>query len=138
MRAVHAFYAAFHRSHILGVLAIAALLWCSCAAALNPDLSIKQLLHTAWGPREGAPPGGVQELAQTNDGFLWLRSYSGLYRFDGIAFEQVELPHDAKLASTDVLGVFAPRTGGLWVSVCTGGVAFLRDGRSQVYGSQDG
>jgi len=138
MRAVHAFCAAFHRSHTQGVLAIAALLWCSCAAALNPDLTIKELLHTAWGPREGAPPGGVQELAQTNDGFLWLRSYSGLYRFDGIAFEHVELPHDAKLASTDLLGVFASRTGGLWISVYSGGVAFLRDGRWQVYGAQDG
>jgi len=38
---------------------------CSCAAALNPDLTIKQLIHTAWGPREGAPLGGVQELAQS-------------------------------------------------------------------------
>jgi signal transduction histidine kinase/ligand-binding sensor domain-containing protein len=119
-------------------LAIVALLWCGCAAALNPDLTIKQLVHTAWGPREGAPLGGVQALAQTNDGFLWLRSYSGLYRFDGIAFEHIDLPHDAKLGSTDVLGVFAPRTGGLWVSVFTGGVAFLRDSRWQVYGAQNG
>jgi len=29
-------------------LAIAALLWCGCAAALNPDLTIKELHHTAW------------------------------------------------------------------------------------------
>ena len=138
MRAVHAFHAAFHRSHTRGVLAIAALLWCSCAAALNPSLTIKQMLHTAWGPREGAPLGGVQALAQTSDGFLWLLSNSGLYRFDGIAFEHIELPQDAKLASTDLLAVFAPRAGGLWVSVYTGGVAFLRDGRWQVYGAQNG
>jgi len=115
-----------------------ALLWCSCAAALNPDLTIKQLIHTAWGPRDGAPLGGVQALAQTNDGFLWLLSFSGLFRFDGIAFEQVELPRDAKLASTDMFAIFAPRTGGLWVSVYSGGVAFLRDGRWKMYGAEDG
>jgi signal transduction histidine kinase/ligand-binding sensor domain-containing protein len=119
-------------------LAIAALLWCGCAAALSPDLTIKQLLHTAWGPREGAPLGGIRGLAQTSDGYIWLASFNGLYRFDGIVFEHVELPHDAKLASTDLLGIFAPRTGGLWVSVYTGGVAFLRDGRWQVYGAHDG
>jgi signal transduction histidine kinase/ligand-binding sensor domain-containing protein len=119
-------------------LALLALLWCSCAAALNPDLTIKQLLHTAWGPRDGAPLGGVQALAQTNDGFLWLQSHSGLYRFDGMAFEQVELPHDAKLASTDLRWIFAPRAGGLWVAMNSGGVAFLRDGRWQVYGASDG
>lgn len=128
-------------------LAIVALLWCSSAIALNPDLTIKQLLHTAWGPREGAPLGGVMALAQTNDGFIWLASFSSLYRFDGIAFEHVELPHDAKLASTDVRAVFASPRGGLWVSVfsgagqcreCTAGVASFQDGRWQVYGARDG
>ncbi len=46
-------------------LAIAALLWCGCAAALSPDLTIKELHHTAWGPSQGAPLGGALALAQT-------------------------------------------------------------------------
>jgi hypothetical protein len=37
-------------------LAIAALLWCGCAVALSPDLTIKELNHTAWGPRQGGAP----------------------------------------------------------------------------------
>jgi signal transduction histidine kinase/ligand-binding sensor domain-containing protein len=119
-------------------LATIALLWCNCAVALSPDSTIKQLLHTTWGPREGAPLGGILSTAQTNDGFIWLAALSGLYRFDGIVFEHVELPRDAKLRSTDVRLVFAPRAGGLWVSAYGGGVAFLRDGRWQVYGVEDG
>ena len=43
-------------------LAIAALLWCGCAAALSPDLAIKELHHTAWGPSQGAPLGGAVAL----------------------------------------------------------------------------
>src|SRR5713101_3751055 len=66
-------------------LAIAALLWCGCAAALSPDLTIKELHHTAWGPSQGAPMGGVVALAQTTDGYLWIAGPSGLFRFDGIA-----------------------------------------------------
>ena len=65
-------------------LAIAALLWCGCAAALNPDLAIKELHHTAWGPSQGAPLGGTVALAQTTDGYLWVAGPSGLFRFDGI------------------------------------------------------
>ncbi len=95
-------------------LAIAALLWCGCAAALNPDLTIKELHHTAWGPSQGAPLGGVVALAQTNDGYLWIAGPSGLFRFDGIAFERVELPHDPKLSSLRLYSAFAPRGGGLW------------------------
>jgi ligand-binding sensor domain-containing protein len=60
-------------------LAIAALLWCSSATALNPDLTIKELHHTAWGPSQGAPLGGALALAQTNDGYLWIASRAGCF-----------------------------------------------------------
>jgi hypothetical protein len=57
--------------------------------ALNPDLTIKQLRHIVWGPSQGAPPGGAIGLAQTSDGYLWMAGRSGLFHFDGIAFERV-------------------------------------------------
>ena len=119
-------------------LATAALFWCGCAAALSPDLTIKELHHTAWGPSQGAPLGGGVALAQTNDGYLWMAGPSGLFRFDGIAFERVELPHDPKLASLGLCSAFAPRGGGLWVGFTFGGAAFLKDGRWQVFGVADG
>src|SRR5271156_5723518 len=83
--------------------AIAALLWCGCAAALSPDRTIKELHHTAWGPGQGAPLGGALGLAQTNDGYLWIAGPSGLFRFDGIAFERLELPHDPKPSSLSLI-----------------------------------
>jgi signal transduction histidine kinase/ligand-binding sensor domain-containing protein len=119
-------------------LAIAVLLWCGCAVALSPALSIKQLHHTAWGPGQGAPLGGAVALAQTNDGYLWIAGPSGLFRFDGIAFERIELPHDPKLSSLGLFSAFAPRGGGLWVGFTFGGVAFLKDGRWQVFSVADG
>jgi signal transduction histidine kinase/ligand-binding sensor domain-containing protein len=119
-------------------LAIAALLWCGSAAALNPDLTIKELHHTAWGPSQGAPLGGAVALAQTNDGYLWMAGPSGLFRFDGIAFERVELPHDPKLSSLGLFSAFAPRGGGLWVGFTFGGVALLKGGRWQVFSAADG
>jgi signal transduction histidine kinase/ligand-binding sensor domain-containing protein len=119
-------------------LAIAALLWCSCAAALNPDLTIKELHHTAWGPGQDAPLGGAVALAQTNDGYLWMAGPSGLFRFDGITFERIELPHDPKLSSLTLNSAFAPRGGGLWVGFTFGGVALLKDGHWQVFSVADG
>jgi ligand-binding sensor domain-containing protein len=87
-------------------LAILGLLWCASAAGLNPDLSIKQLQHAAWGPRDGAPFGGVLGLAQTSDAYLWIMSPSGLYRFDGIAFERVELPRSPKISSVRMIRTY--------------------------------
>jgi signal transduction histidine kinase/ligand-binding sensor domain-containing protein len=114
------------------------LLWCGYADALAPDLSIKELHHTAWGPGQGAPLGGAVALAQTNDGYLWIAGPSGLFRFDGIAFERVELPHDPKISSLNLCSAFAPRGGGLWVGFTFGGVAFLKEGHWQVFGVADG
>jgi signal transduction histidine kinase/ligand-binding sensor domain-containing protein len=119
-------------------LAIAAQLWCSCAAALSPDLSIKELHHTAWGPSQGAPLGGAVALAQTNDGYLWMAGPSGLFRFDGITFERVELPHDPKLTSLSLISAFASRSGGLWVGFTFGGVALFKGGHWQVFSVADG
>jgi len=119
-------------------LATALVLWCGGAAALSPDLTIKELHHTAWGPSQGAPLGGGVALAQTNDGYLWMAGPSGLFRFDGIAFERVELPHDPRLSSLGLCSAFAPHGGGLWVGFTFGGAAFLKDGRWQVFGVADG
>jgi signal transduction histidine kinase/ligand-binding sensor domain-containing protein len=118
--------------------AITALLWCRFAVALSPDLTLKELHHTAWGPSQGAPLGGAVALAQTHDGYLWVAGPSGLFRFDGIAFERVELPHDPKLSSLSLYSLFAPRGGGLWVGFTFGGVAFIKGGRWQVFSVADG
>jgi len=119
-------------------LATAALLWCGCAGALSPDRRIKELHHTAWGPGQGAPLGGAVALAQTSDGYLWMAGPSGLFRFDGIVFERVELPHDPKLSSLSLFSAFAPRGGGLWVGFTFGGVALLKGGRWQIFSVADG
>jgi signal transduction histidine kinase/ligand-binding sensor domain-containing protein len=117
---------------------LAALLWCGCAAALSPHLTIKELHHTAWGPGQGAPLGGAVALAQTTDGYMWIAGPAGLFRFDGTTFERIELPHDPKLSAVSLMSAFAPRSGGLWVGFTFGGVARLKDGRWQVFSTADG
>jgi hypothetical protein len=71
-------------------LAIAALLWCSGSAALSPDLTVKELHHTAWGPSQGAPLGGALALAQTSDGTLWIAAGRAFARFDGTRWTTVD------------------------------------------------
>jgi signal transduction histidine kinase/ligand-binding sensor domain-containing protein len=97
------------------------------AAALDPTRTIAQFHHTAWTGRDGAPT-GVWGIAQSPDGFLWLATASGLYRFDGVRFERFE-PREGQLMHLNVTVVAAMPEGDLWIGYQSGAVARIRDGR---------
>ena len=90
----------------------------------------QRIIHESWTFKEGAPE-SVEALAQTTDGYLWLGSPSGLFRFDGIRFELFRSPFGDQFPSTNVSALFAPTTGGLWVGYRFGGFSFLKNGKTQ-------
>ena len=58
---------------------------CPCAAlALNLSHDINQYASTAWTVRAGFFDSAIFRIAQTPDGYLWLGSEFGLFRFDGV------------------------------------------------------
>lgn len=112
----------------------------SCVTAFGADTSqrtIFQLQHAAWTAREGAP-GPNFALAQTTDGYLWLGTLSGLYRFDGVNFERYKPLSGRDLTSNDVSALKATSDGGLWIGFRYGGADFLKDGRVVSYMESDG
>jgi ligand-binding sensor domain-containing protein len=50
------------------------------ATAQSPMPESRRIIHQSWTFKEGAPE-SVQALAQTTDGYLWLGTPFGLYRF---------------------------------------------------------
>jgi signal transduction histidine kinase/ligand-binding sensor domain-containing protein len=118
-------------------VAVAALTIAPCAWALSPDLRIRQLYHTAWTAKDGAPT-GVEFLAQTSDGYLWLAAAAGLFRFDGVRFEHIDSVGAQRLPSSSIVTLFAPRSGGLWVGYRFGGASFIKDGRITSYREREG
>ncbi len=115
------------------VLALA----CSCAAALDSDLTIAQFAHTAWGPKDGAPS-VVTALAQSVDGYLWLGSPEGLYRFDGVVFERYQPQSGGPFPVRTVGSLLALPNGDLWIGFQSGGVSLLRNGNATNYTVRDG
>src|ERR1700685_519624 len=75
-------------------------------SALNPDRDIHQFAHRSWGEKEG-DPGRAHALAQTTAGYLWIGSDIGLFRFDGVHFEQYEARSGDQLPTISVHSLLA-------------------------------
>ena len=84
------------------------------ALALDPALAITQFVHTSWTERDGAP-NNVRALAQTRDGYLWMGTTAGLFRFDGVRFTAFEPAAGEALPTTRILGLLTTRDGALWI-----------------------
>jgi ligand-binding sensor domain-containing protein len=61
-----------------------ALLAGSSAFALDPALDVSQYAHTSWRFRYGFTKGNISRIVQTSDGYLWLGTAFGFYRFGGV------------------------------------------------------
>src|SRR6185369_17256651 len=80
-------------------------LLCSPALALPRDELLANLYHTTWTERNGLS-GFVKALAQTTDGYLWIGTTNGLFRFDGIYVEPFK-PEGDSLPATSVTTLMA-------------------------------
>lgn len=68
-------------------------------------------------------------MARTRDGFLWLGSGDGLYRFDGLTFQRIDPEDFDNFRSRQVTALAAAPDGSLWVGYAFGGIAHLKGGR---------
>lgn len=96
------------------------------AKALDPARHISQYGHRAWKTVDGLLVGSPLAITQTPDGYLWVGTSSGLFRFDGVRF--VRWPQDGQALYGGVGALLTGRDGGLWIG-SEGGVSRWRDGR---------
>jgi signal transduction histidine kinase/ligand-binding sensor domain-containing protein len=90
--------------------------------------SISQLTHTTWTAKDGIP-GPVRAIRQTADGYLWLGTEAGLYRFDGLRFVAWTSAESPSFPAGAILSLCAARDGSLWIGFGARGVAHLAGGR---------
>ncbi len=88
--------------------------------ALNPSLDISQYAHTAWTVRDGFSLGNIYAIAQTPDGYIWLGSEFGLFRFDGVRFTPWQPAGGLPLAELNINSLLVTRDGTLWIGTFGG------------------
>jgi signal transduction histidine kinase/ligand-binding sensor domain-containing protein len=101
---------------------------CACASALDPSLDISQYAHTSWKVREGFTKGYIGAIAQTPDGYLWLGTPLGLFRFDGVRAVPWQPTQGQQLPSDAIRKLLVGRDGTLWIGT-SNGIASWKDGK---------
>ena len=99
---------------------------------------LEDMGHMSWTRRDGAPS-DIAALTQTEDGYLWIGSSSGLFRFDGLQFQSYPFtPADPHLPASNVAALAADRVGGLWIGYRMGGISYLHNGKKVDYDEHNG
>ena len=104
--------------------------------ALGADRTLSQYVHKAWLGKDGAPA-NINAITQTKDGYLWLASTQGLYRFDGVQFERFRLAGQP-MAWAPTYTLLSSPNGDLWVGSAVSGVSLLRNGTNRNYTGAEG
>ena len=94
-----------------------------------PHAADQQFLVTRWTSEEGLPQNSVMAMAQTKDGYLWVGTFGGLARFDGIKFTIFNSANTPALTSNRILALYEDNTGVLWIGTEAGEIVSFRAGQ---------
>ena len=82
----------------------------------------------------GLPSSEANAIVQTDEGFIWIGSYSGLTRYDGSHFERM----GAALGITSVVSLLADRGDRLWIGTNDSGLVLLERGKTRTWTEAEG
>ena len=92
---------------------------------------ISQYGHSVWRLQDGAFSSAPTAIAQTNDGYIWIGTETGLLRFDGVRFAPWTPPGWEQIYSPQVKALLAANDGTLWIGTPSH-IASWKDGKLRI------
>ena len=125
--------------HVIALI-IANTFWAASATAqsLSPNSVFGRYQQLNWQERDGLPQNTVLAVATTRDGYLWVGTYEGAARFDGVRFTLFNASNTTGIGNSVVTSLLETRDGDLWLGTYGGGVSRLSGGQFTQYAMRDG
>jgi signal transduction histidine kinase/ligand-binding sensor domain-containing protein len=95
-------------------------------------------VQDVWTTEKGLPQNSVTAILQTRDGYLWVGTFGGLARFDGLKFTIFDTGNSPGLKSNRIIALFEDHTGVLWIGTEQGGLSRYSQGAFTTYTTKDG
>ena len=106
------------------------LLYLSCLVILTTGRATaqqgtsKNYVVSHWDMTDGLPQSSVNDILQSQDGYLWLATYGGLVRFDGVSFTTYDRSNTRGMRSDRILKLYEDRSGNIWLSSESGFIRY--------------
>jgi len=107
---------------------LAATMLCIVAPLVQAMDASGNYLVDVWNSENGLPDSSVTALAQTPDGYLWVGTYNGLARFDGVRFVTFDPANTPALLHARVRRLSVDSQGTLWISTYDGSLSKYQSG----------
>jgi len=102
------------------------------------ESSFKNYVVSNWGMEEGLPQSSVNDIIQTKDGYIWLATFGGLVRFDGLSFTTFNRSNTEGLRSDRILQLFEATNGDIWITTEDGLIRYQnKEFKSFVLGQEE-
>ncbi|MBC8095663.1 MAG: ATP-binding protein [Akkermansiaceae bacterium] len=99
--------------------------------AAIPITSIGEFAVQVWQTDDGLPQTSASSVVQDRDGYLWIATYGGLARFDGVRFTVFDDNNTPEMSSRHITSLFVDQEGAVWCGNDNGQITSYRDGRFQ-------
>lgn len=108
------------------------------AAARIVKIGDHEYIERVWRTDDGLPQNSVTSLLQTRDGYIWVGTFGGLARFDGVRFTLFNSGNTPGLSGNRIFSLYEDDAGALWIGFESGGMARYRDGKFTSLTAKDG
>jgi ligand-binding sensor domain-containing protein/serine/threonine protein kinase len=103
--------------------------------ALDPKKQLNEYILNSW--QDGLPHLVIRDIFQSKDGYLWLATYEGLVRFDGVNFVVFDKKNTKEIKNNRINSICQDYLGQIWVGT-GGGLFSYSAGKFISYTTKDG
>ena len=89
--------------------------------SVTSERDYNDYVQSIYGSNNGLPCGEANDIAQTNDGVLWIGTYAGLYRYNGRDFRWIDEYESVK----NVNCLYVDEEGRLWIGTNDNGLSIV-------------
>ena len=101
-------------------------------------MAYSQVAIDTWTVDQGLPQNIIRGICQSPDGYLWLATFNGLVRFDGVRFTTFDRSNSTGIRGNRFSSLVCTPDGDIWAGTEGSGITRYTRGRFHTYSLKDG